>query len=197
MVIGLVGGVGSGKSEVTSLIEKHFIADIIRADDVGADLMRKGEDAYQPVIELFGDNILREDGELDKNKIASEVYSDNKKMRELEQIIHPLVKKKLEIIIFNTPKEDILVFECAIMFETGCEKLCDLICGIMTDDEVRKERLGKNRGYSFQKSEDIMKKQISNEILKKNCDIIIENNGSIDDLEEKVVSELGKYCKSK
>ncbi|MCR5796658.1 MAG: dephospho-CoA kinase [Eubacterium sp.] len=193
MIIGIVGGVGSGKSEVLNIIKRRFGARIIMADAVGAKIMRAGEPGFEPIVELFGPEVIGAEGELDREYIASRVYKDETLMGRLEAIVHPLVKKEVKSYVEHLDPDEICFYECAIMFETRSDEICHKICGIITDDDIRIQRLQENRGYSPEKSREIMSKQMSCDELRKRCDFVIENNRGKEELETQVMDVLEKY----
>ena len=90
--IGITGGVGCGKSAVMEYISAHYDAVTIRADEVGRKLMEPDAPCFDPVVALFGPRILRNDGTLDRAKIAEEVFADEQKRKALDDIIHPAVR---------------------------------------------------------------------------------------------------------
>ena len=90
-IIGVTGGVGCGKSQVLKFIEDNYRCQIALADDVGFEVERKGEDCYKQIVESFGSEILDESGELDRQKLATIVFSDPKKTEQINAIIHPAV----------------------------------------------------------------------------------------------------------
>ena len=92
-IIGVTGGVGSGKSAVLNYIEEHFDSRIVKADDVGHLLMMPGRACYEPVIQLFGEWIVKDDTSLNREAIASIVFEDGEMLKKLDDIIHPAVKK--------------------------------------------------------------------------------------------------------
>lgn len=91
-IIGITGGVGSGKSEVIRFLEKRDRVQVLLADEVGHLLMRKGNRCYQPVLELFGEQVLDREGQLNRSAIADLVYRDKDLLKKLNAIIHPAVR---------------------------------------------------------------------------------------------------------
>ena len=105
-VIGVTGGVGSGKSFVLNYIEEHFDARVVKADDVGHLLMMPGQVCYEPVIQLFGDWVVNEDGSLNRETIAQIVFEKKDMLEKLNKIIHPAVKKYIIREIERSQKEE-------------------------------------------------------------------------------------------
>lgn len=186
MVIGMAGGVGSGKSTVLGLLEKQYPVCICMADELGHRAMEQGTDAFRHIVEEFGPSVLKEDGTIDRNVLAELVYREEQRLAILNGIIHPYVRQEIRRRKEQCPKDRVFVLETAILFETGCDELCDEVWGVLTEDEVRICRLMEGRGYSREKAEGIMKRQMSNEELAGRCDHIIVNDGDREELRQQI-----------
>lgn len=186
MVIGLTGGVGCGKSTVMEILQRVYGAKLLIADNMGHVVMEKGHPAYDAVREQFGDGILCEDGSIDRGALAQLVYADDRKLKLLNAIIHPFVVEEIREKLQEWKTEPLIVLETAILFETGCDALCDEIWGIHTNRETRIKRLMESRGYTREKAESIMKKQMDEEEYQKRCDRILPNDGDRVDLEQRL-----------
>lgn len=182
-VIGLTGGVGSGKSEAAHMLAEIAQAEILLADNFGHLAMEKGTQGYYRIVEHFGEKILDEHREISREKLAEIVFSKQKELQILNRIVHPIVKDYLKRYI-NERKEQkgYIVLESAIMFESGCDALCDEIWYVFVPAIVRKERLRQSRGYTEQKTEQIIKQQLGEEEFKSRCQITIANEGTLEDL---------------
>lgn len=175
--IGITGGVGAGKSTVLGFLETAFQAVVCEADKVAHMLQEPGEVCYEEIIEEFGCSILAKDGKIDRKKLGSIVFLDEKKLQRLNRIIHPQVKayirkKKEEEKVAGT---QIFVIEAALLIEDHYEEICDELWYIHTPDEIRRKRLKESRGYSDARIDGIMKNQKSEEQFRKACDVVIEN----------------------
>ncbi len=177
-IIGLTGGVGAGKSTVLNFLEKDWGAFVLQADQAGHLVMEPGEECYEPVIRLFGEKIIKSDKRLDRRKISDIVFSHREKLEALNQIIHPAVKR---YILKRLEKEKaagrkLCVIEAALLLEENYQEFCDSVWYVHTDKEIRILRLMKNRGYSREKAEDIIKNQASDEFFLEHADFVIKNN---------------------
>lgn len=186
MVIGIAGGVGSGKSTVLDMMKQEYPVRICMADELGHAALKKGTEAYEAVIDAFGEGILCEDAQIDRNMLADIVYQDREKLAVLNGIIHPYVKKEIHRQIGDCPPGYIFVLETAILFETGCDELCDEIWGVITEDGIRIRRLMQARGYTREKAEYIMKNQMGNGELAKRCRRLIVNDGDREELRRQI-----------
>ena len=149
-VIGISGGVGSGKSSVLNYIEENYDARVIQADEVGYLLMLPGGGCYQAVIDLFGEWIVLEDGTLDRKKIAEIVFQKREMLDRLDAIIHPAVKIYIKKEVERARKEEVPFFfiEAALLIEEKYDEIYDELWVVYCEPEVRRERLRMDRGYT-------------------------------------------------
>ena len=186
MVLGITGGVGCGKSTLLSMLEKKKGAKVILADNLGHEVMEPGTECYEQIVALLGSSILDETGHIKREKMAQIIYGDDEKRRQVNEIVHPGVKKEIKERIRMWKAEPLVVVETALMFESGCDAYCDEVWGIFTDPEIRIDRLSKSRGYSREKSLSIMQKQMSYEELKQKCSHVLINDEDPDKLWEQI-----------
>ena len=186
MVLGITGGVGCGKSTLLSMLEKKKGAKVIFADNLGHEVMEPGTECYEQIVTLLGSSILDETGHIKREKMAQIIYGDDEKRRQVNEIVHPSVKKEIKERIRMWQEEPLVVVETALMFESGCDAYCDEVWGIFTDPEIRIDRLSKSRGYSREKSLSIMQKQMSYEELKQKCSHVLFNDEDPDKLWEQI-----------
>lgn len=186
MVLGITGGVGCGKSTLLSMLEMKKGAKVILADNLGHEVMEPGTECYEQIVTLLGSSILDETGHIKREKMAQIIYGDDEKRRQVNEIVHPSVKKEIEERIRMWQAEPLVVVETALMFESGCDAYCDEVWGIFADPEIRIDRLSKSRGYSREKSLSIMQKQMSYEELKQKCSHVLFNDEDPDKLWEQI-----------
>ena len=183
-IIGITGGIGSGKSSVLELLKNNFNAFIIKADDVAKETMEIGHAGYNKVLEIFGEQILDNDKNIVREKLAEIVFSNKNKLIVLNSIIHPLVKKLITEQIGQLKCEEIydyIFIEAALLIEDHYEILCDELWYIYASEDVRIERLRTSRNYDDDKIKEVFKNQLKPEEFKRHCKIIINNNKSLDD----------------
>ncbi|MGN0513354.1 MAG: dephospho-CoA kinase [Lachnospiraceae bacterium] len=195
-VIGITGGVGCGKSMVLDLIKENFNAYIVKADDVARHVLDKGEEGYYKAIDFFGDDILDENDQINRNRLAEIVFNDSEKLGVLNGIVHPVVKeniKKKMSSIRSCGKFDYFIVEAALLFDDHYESFCDEVWYIYADYDVRVKRLIESRGYSLQKIAGIMGNQMSEEEFREKSDYVIDNSNGIEEtlvqLKKKLVEE--------
>lgn len=186
MVLGITGGVGSGKSTIMALLREHFQAKTLLADEIGHKAMCPGEQPYKQIIAQFGESVCLPSGELDRNAIANIIYADDDKREQMNQIIHPYVLQTIRKQLQDWKETPLVAVETAIMFESGCNRLCDKVWYVRADSEIRIQRLMDSRGYTRQKAEMIMATQMSDEEGMQKCDEVIDNSDSL----EKVLKQM-------
>ncbi len=192
-VIGVTGGIGAGKSTVIKLARENFCVAVIYTDDVAKEQMKKGGCSYFDVVNEFGEEILDEDGEINRSKLAQIVFSDKLKVKKINQITHPKVKdvtlQKIDEYRKSGEYEAVLV-ETALLFEAKFDKFCDETWFIDASEEVRRQRLICSRNYSKDKIDAIFEKQENVSYAKQHCTHIISNDDSTTN--EEIVEKLKK-----
>lgn len=184
MIIGLTGGIASGKSTVSNILKSFGIK---TADaDVTAKEISEREDVIQEMTEIFGKEILGEEGKLDRTKLKEMVFSDKNKLSALNKLIHPKVKEEFKKIKENAAKNDIIIFDIPLLFESGMDKMCDKIILVFVDRETQIKRMFERDGISEELAVKIIDAQMSLEEKMKKSDIHINNNGTLEELEKKV-----------
>ncbi len=192
-VIGITGGVGSGKSTALMLLKEKYDAYICMADELGHRAMDQGTGAYIQIVKQFGPDILACNGEINRNALADIVYHDEGRLHCLNRIIHPYVKREIRKQMERCPAR-LFVLETAILFETGCDRLCDEVWGVIAGDEIRIARLMESRGYSREKAESIMRQQMGSGELAERCDVVLVNDGDRQELLDQLENVLeNKY----
>lgn len=195
-VIGLAGGVGCGKTTALSIWERDYGAKILIADELGHLLTEPGYPAYEEIRQQFGGGVVLSDGRLDRGRLAEIVYADRKRLEMLNGIVHPRVREEIRKRLELWQGEPLIVLETAILFETGCDSFCDEVWGILTEREIRIERLKQLRGYTREKAEAVMAQQMSDEELRRRCHRVLENNGNLKNLKETIrnMTDLYIFC---
>ena len=194
-IIGITGGVGAGKSEVLNFIAGRYDATVVEADQVGYLVMQPGKEAFEPVAELFGPSVVKEDQTLDKEKIAQIVFEDRQLLEKLNAIIHPAVKRYIRraIQMEQEAGTEIFVVEAALLIEDKYDEICDELWYIYADENVRMHRLMKNRGYSVEKIRGILANQLSEEEFESHCDFEIDNSGDFQDTVRQIEQRMRMY----
>ena len=182
-IIGITGGVGSGKSRVLSYMKEEFGAVICQADHVAWKLQEPGERCYLQIVEHFGKDILNDDETINRKKLGHIVFNDHEQLLVLNGIMHPVVKETIVQMIQTEQKNgtDYFVLEAALLLEDGYNQICNELWYIYTDEKIRRLRLKESREYSDTKIDAIMSSQLSEELFRKECQIVIDNSGDFED----------------
>ncbi|MBR5738963.1 MAG: dephospho-CoA kinase [Lachnospiraceae bacterium] len=179
-VIGVTGGVGSGKSAVLAYAKKNYPVRILLADEVGRELMEPGKCVYDALVLHYGSWILLPDGSLNRKKLSDLCFGDPKEQELLNSIEHPLIRKEIVRRIRRTRKP-VLLLEAALLVEGGLTELCDELIYVHVSEETRIRRLSAGRGYSEEKSRQIMSLQLSQEAFLSASTAVLDNSGPFEE----------------
>ncbi|MBM4428203.1 MAG: dephospho-CoA kinase [Chloroflexi bacterium] len=188
-VIGLTGNIATGKSVVRRMLE-HLGAYTIDADALTHRAYAKGAPGYQQVIDRFGKWLVNKDGEIDRKKLGNLVFSDPEAMKQLEEIVHPLVRQATDILI-KRAGQPVVVIEAIKLLEGELRKACDSIWVTNAPEESQIERLMRKRGMSRDQAVERIRMQSPQSTKVAVANIVITNTGSYDAL-WKQVSESWK-----
>jgi dephospho-CoA kinase len=198
IVIGLTGGIGTGKSEVARILQ-GLGAILISADQVGHEAYRPHSEVWQEVVKAFGEEILQPDGEIDRKKLGSIVFSDPQQLVRLNQIMHPRMARMVAQQIEGLRQEGVpvVVVEAALLFEAGWDSLVDEVWTTDSAIEVVISRLQARNGLS----EEEIRKRINSQMPAKErlarSDVVFDNSGDVANLERTVQSLWNNRVKEK
>ena len=204
MILGITGGVGTGKSTVLAYLQDQYGACLIQLDDVARQLQQPHEACYGPMLELFGietkrnessrasagdgslsendefsaqrSALLNEDGTFNRSAVAKLVFADEKLLSALNRIVHPAVKQRVRELVASHQDAALIVIEAALLLEDHYEEICDEIWFVYAEESVRRERLKKSRGYTDEKISDMLASQRSDESYRACCSLTIDNS---------------------
>ena len=191
MIIGLTGGIGSGKSAAAALF-KDIGVELIDADDLARDSLNINSEGYKLFIDEFGDKYLDENKNINRELIRKLIFNDSNAKSKLENIIHPIVRSGIETFIRNT-KSNYCIIVVPLIFETNSSKIYDRILVIDCDVDVQISRTSKRDNQAKSDIENIINKQATREQRLSIADDVIVNNGSLDLLRMEVLKIHKKY----
>ncbi|MCQ2542584.1 MAG: dephospho-CoA kinase [Lachnospiraceae bacterium] len=169
-IIGITGGVGTGKSKAMDYLEENYECLVIKADDIGNLVKLKGNECYQPIINLLGKDILDPSCEIDKKIMASKIFNDKELLEKVNAIIHPAVRKRIDDCIEkNIYKYKYILIEAALLVQANYLPVLNELWEIKCSKEVRIERLCESRGYSKEKAESIINSQVDDNYYEIAC----------------------------
>ena len=194
-IIGITGGVGSGKSRVLSYLEITYGASICQADHVAWELQTPGTTCYREIVECFGTEILSSelpDAAIDRAKLGQIVFADTVQLTKLNAIMHPAVKQEIERRIEQEKERGtkFFILEAALLIEEDYGAICDELWYIYTSESIRRQRLKESRQYSDARINEIMTKQLSEDVFRIECDRVIENSGEFADTARQIAQIL-------
>ncbi|UUV20901.1 dephospho-CoA kinase [Paenimyroides aestuarii] len=189
-IIGVTGGIGSGKTTVINYIQSKGYA-VYVADDAGREVMKKPE-IIEKVQQLFNNDVLQNDGFLDRSKIAKLVFNDAQLLKQLNQIVHPAVKIDFKNFLERNQHQPFVFKETAVLFESGAYKECSATILITAPLEIRMQRVMKRDQVTKQEVLNRVKNQLPDEEKSLLATFVVENIDlnetfkSVDDVLEKI-----------
>ncbi|MFC1937348.1 dephospho-CoA kinase [Chloroflexota bacterium] len=186
-IIGLTGGIGSGKSTVSRFLSA-LGAVVVDADKMGHEALKPGTEVWQEVVAAFGKQILTSDGEVDRSKLAQIVFEDREALSRLNQIMHPRMYGMVKVRIEEYRKQGVkvTVLEAPLLLEAGWDSLVDEVWVTVAPESTVLKRLQERSGLSRAESLARLRSQMSNEERLKHADAVIENNDSLDELRNRI-----------
>ena len=185
MRVGLTGGVGSGKSTVSALLA-DLGAVVIDADLLAREVVARGTRGLAAVVEAFGEHLLTDDGDLDRQAMGALVFADEEQRRRLEAIVHPLVFERYAALEEQADPDDVVVHDIPLLAESGRGDDFDAVVVVDVPDEVRIERMVRDRGWTREEAEARIAAQATREDRLAIATHVLDNSGSRDDLRTRV-----------
>lgn len=197
LVIGVTGGIGSGKSEFVKYLGE-LGAKTMSADEIARCAIEPGTTGYTRIIEVFGRDILDIDGNIDRAKLAQIVFNSADALKQLNSIIHPEVidqiKNQARIHRETAPSGSLLVLEIPLLFECGAQSFVDVTVVVTAEQEARLNRLTLTRHMSEEDALNRMSSQYPEEQKIGLADVIIYNNSTLEDLKHKSIEFFNHYA---
>ncbi len=180
-VIGITGGVGAGKSAILEYLEQNYRVKNLIADKIARMMMEPGSECYRKLLKFLPVEVYNEDESINRSALAAAIFTSEDLRKRVNDVMHPVVKE----YILNQIEEqkrmgllDFVIIEAALLIEDNYDEICDELWYVRTSEEVRKKRLMRSRGYTEEQVEQMFVSQLSDEEYRKNCQVIIENNGT-------------------
>lgn len=192
LILGLTGGIATGKSTVSKRFKSHYIIPVVDADVIAREVVDPGMPAYRAIVEYFSDitpQLLNEDGSLNRGALGRTVFENERHRQKLNSIVHPAVRKAMawQILKAWLCGNSIVVLDVPLLFESKLDKFCGLSMVVTCDDEKQLERLlERDRDLSVSDAKNRIASQMTMEEKVKRADLVIDNNGSIEELYTKL-----------
>ncbi|WP_030745975.1 dephospho-CoA kinase [Streptomyces griseus] len=183
--VGLTGGIGAGKSEVSRLLVSYG-AVLIDADRIAREVVEPGTPGLAAVVAAFGDGVLTGDGTLDRPKLGSVVFADPERLAALNAIVHPLVGARSAELESAAGPGDVVVHDVPLLTENGLAPLYDLVVVVDASPATQLDRLVRLRGMTEQEAKARMAAQATRAARLEIADLVIDNDGPLEALEPQV-----------
>jgi len=182
--IGLTGGIGSGKSTVASMFRDLGIS-VLSADQISRELVIPGSPQLGQILEAFGPDVQNGDGSLDRAGLARIVFSNPERLKTLESILHPPIRKYMRDAV-STLEDDYCILEIPLLIETGQWQNMDRVLVVTADLKARIKRLISTRNLTEQNARRVMSAQLTDQERIQHADDVLENKGTLENLKEQV-----------
>jgi dephospho-CoA kinase len=184
-VVGIVGGIGSGKSALAKWAKEQLGAAVLDADAAGHRALELPE-VKERIREQFGPDVFDGEGRVVRRQLAALVFGDGEPQqaarRQLEQIVHPVIRRDLEQQLETAARShELVVMDAAVALESGWSNVCDVIVFVDVPDDVRRERVRRTRGWSTEQLVERESSQMSLDEKRRAAEVIIDNSGSLED----------------
>ena len=192
-VIGLTGGIAGGKSLVSQqLVERGAV--VIDADKLGHEAYRKGSETFRAVVEAFGEEVIGGDGEIDRKALGAKVFAEPEARRRLEAIVWPAMRSMMEerLAELRAKHTSVAVLEAALLIEADWLPLVDEVWLVTASPETVRQRLAERNGMTAEQAGSRVRAQLSNEERRAYADVVIENDGSLEELHRAVDESWSK-----
>jgi len=188
LIIGLTGGIGSGKTTVSDMFSKIGIP-IIDTDVISRDLINNTS-VLKKIVEAFGDDVIDSNGTINRKKLSKIVFTHPTKKKQLEKILHPEIRievnKKIQDYSSSEKQSTYIIIVIPLLLETGYLDIIDRILTVISDEDVRIKRVKQRDNRETSEIQSIIKNQVTDEQRLAKTDDIIKNNNDINDLESKI-----------
>ncbi|XP_022143346.1 dephospho-CoA kinase isoform X4 [Momordica charantia] len=195
-MVGLTGGISSGKSTVSNLFKAHGIP-IVDADLIARDVVEKGTGGWKKVVSAFGEDILQVNGEIDRRKLGQIVFSDPAKRKLLNQLLAPYISSGIfwKIVQLWMKGHKVIVLDVPLLFEAKMDRWTKPTIVVWVDPETQLRRLVARDGQSDDDARNRINAQMSLDLKRDKADFVIDNTGSLDDLHERFQEVLSEVTK--
>ena len=192
MIIGITGNSGSGKTSISKLLKEELNADIINADEVVKEMSMPGTTYYEEIIKIFGEDILLQNCEIDKPKLADIIFKDNEKRDVLNLLTFKYIVDEIKTRA-DSRKSEIVIIDAPLLIESKLNEICDIVISVIADEDIKLKRICSRDNIDKNTALNRIKAQPKNEFYIKNSDLVVENNNESNLMN--VIDEIKKWLK--
>ena len=175
-IIGITGSSGSGKSTVTNILEKKLKAKVINADEIVKQMQTQGSKYFEEIVELFGIDVIKEDGSLNRGKLAEIIFQDKAQKEKLDNLTYKYVVEEIRKRV-TTAKEEYVIIDAPLLIESKLNEICNVVIAVVSKKKEQVKRICERDNIEENKAKLRIEAQKDNEFYKKNADYVVENNG--------------------
>lgn len=194
MIIGLTGSIASGKSTVANILKEYRLP-IVDADLIARQVVEKGAPTLQKIVEAFGEDILTEEGEMDRKKVGELIFNNEEKRNILNSIIHPAIRAEMlrqrDEHVANGEKA--VIMDIPLLFESKLQHFVEKIMVVTVDEDVQLKRLMERNGFTEQEAMARIKSQMPVKDKESQADVVIYNNGTVEETKKQVEIALKNW----
>ncbi|MDP2858560.1 MAG: dephospho-CoA kinase [Bacillota bacterium] len=195
LVVGLTGGIASGKSTVSRIL-RNLDAEVIDSDIIAHELTRPGSACYNRIVEAFGHGFLNPDGTLNRRRLGRRVFDNRDELNRLNSILHPavisIVQQKIDEAGRRPSPPEVLVIDAPLLIEAGMVSMVDVVWVVRVDESTQMERLIARDRLSLDEALSRIRAQMPLKDKIKFADVVIDNSGTIEETEQQVIASLAR-----
>ena len=184
MVIGLTGGIATGKTTVSNYL-KELGYSIIDADVIARQVVEPGTKGLRMITDTFGEKVLTSDGLLDRQHLAQLVFTSSEQLQQLNRILQPIIRERIQEPI-STSKDPVVVIDVPLLYEQHYEDLCDVVMVVSAQPQQQLERLMNRNHLTMDEAKNRVASQMPLSSKERLADVVIDNNGSVEETRQQV-----------
>ena len=193
MVIGLTGGIATGKTTVSNYL-KELGYSIIDADVIARQVVEPGTKGLRMITDTFGEKVLTSDGLLDRQHLAQLVFTSSEQLQQLNRILQPIIRERIQELI-STSKDSVVVIDVPLLYEQHYEELCDVVMVVSVQPQQQLERLMNRNHLTMDEAKNRVTSQMPLSSKERLADVVIDNNGSVEETRQQVKRWLNQVVR--
>ncbi len=193
MVIGLTGGIATGKTTVSNYL-KELGYPVIDADVIARQVVEPGTKGLRMITDTFGAKVLTSDGQLDRQQLAQLVFTSSEQLQQLNRILQPIIRERIQELI-GTSKDSVVVIDVPLLYEQHYEELCDVVMVVSVQPQQQLKRLMNRNHLTMDEAKNRVASQMPLSSKERLADVVIDNNGSVEETRQQVKRWLNQVVR--